>query len=75
LKVGEEFTPKVLKGKVWRWKSSNKSIATVDKNGKITAKKPGTVKITASDLLGFNKAITVTNNVLQTAYTGTALAV
>lgn len=27
------------------------------------------------NILGFNKAITVTNNVLQTAYTGTALAV
>ncbi len=65
LKVGEEFTPKVLKGKVWRWKSSNKSIATVTKKGKITAKKVGTVKITASDLLGFNKAtimVTVIDN-------------
>lgn len=64
LKVGEEFTPQVLKGKVWRWKSSNKSIATVDKHGKITAKKVGTVTITASDFFGFNKA-TITVNVID----------
>ena len=29
-----------------KFKSSNKSVATVDKAGKITAKKPGKVKIT-----------------------------
>lgn len=33
-------------GKV-TWKSSKKSVATVSKSGKITAKKPGTAKITA----------------------------
>ena len=32
------------------WKSSNKNIASVDKNGKITAKKKGTVTITATVL-------------------------
>ena len=30
------------------WKSSNKKIATVNKNGKVTAKKPGKVLITAN---------------------------
>ena len=30
------------------WTSSNKSVATIDKNGKITAKKKGTTKITGS---------------------------
>ncbi|MGN1166445.1 MAG: Ig-like domain-containing protein [Lachnospiraceae bacterium] len=30
------------------WKSSNKSVATVSKKGKVTAKKPGTAKITAT---------------------------
>ena len=32
------------------WKSSNKNIASVNKNGKITAKKKGTVTITATVL-------------------------
>lgn len=32
------------------WKSSNKKIATVDKNGKVTGKKAGSVKITATVL-------------------------
>ena len=31
------------------WKSSNEEIATVDKNGKVTAKKSGTVTITAEN--------------------------
>ena len=32
------------------WKSSNKKIATIDKNGKVTGKKAGSVKITATVL-------------------------
>lgn len=37
---------KGISGKV-TWKSSNKRVATVNKNGKVTAKKTGTAKITA----------------------------
>lgn len=59
LKVGESFTPTVLKGDVDRWVSANKGIATVDKiTGKIVAISPGTTTITASDFWYFgNKAI------------------
>lgn len=49
LKVGKTRKLKVKYAKgdsVKKWKSSNKKIATVSKKGKITAKKPGTVKIT-----------------------------
>lgn len=49
LTVGDTKTLKVttsLKGKV-SWKSSDKKIATVTSKGKVTAKKPGTAKITA----------------------------
>ncbi len=41
-----KFSPKNL-GKV-KWTSSNSKIATVSRNGLVTAKEPGTVKITAS---------------------------
>ena len=35
------------KGYVAIWQSSDKRIATVDKNGKVTAIRPGTITITA----------------------------
>ncbi len=41
------------------WKSSNEQIATVDEDGKITPKKSGTVKITATATDGSNKKSTV----------------
>ncbi|MDO5520513.1 MAG: InlB B-repeat-containing protein [bacterium] len=43
------------------YKSSNKKIATIDKNGKITAKKSGTVKVTAT--------ITINNHKKKLTYT------
>lgn len=63
LKVGEKFTPIVIKGKADRWVSSNKKIAKVDKKtGKITAVGVGTTTITASDFWYFgNKAIIKVN--------------
>lgn len=38
---------KLVSGKKVEWSSSNKRIATVSKSGKVTAKRKGTVKITA----------------------------
>lgn len=54
LKKGASFnlkakaTPKNLAKKGFVYKSSKKSVASVSKNGKITAKKNGTTKITVS---------------------------
>lgn len=59
LRVGETYTPVVIKGDADRWVSANKNIATVDKKtGKITAISVGTTTITASDFWYFgNKAV------------------
>lgn len=43
-----------------KWVSSNKSVATVSKTGKITAKAKGTAVITAKTGSGIKKSITVT---------------
>lgn len=42
------ITPKNATNKEVTWSSSNKNIATVDKNGKVVAKRRGTCKITVS---------------------------
>lgn len=42
------ITPKNATNKKVTWKSSNKNIATVDKNGKVVAKRRGTCRITVS---------------------------
>ena len=46
--VGEKYSLRLKGNAKANWKSSNRTIATVDKNGKISAKKPGKVTITAS---------------------------
>jgi hypothetical protein len=48
LAVGDTYSLKMNSQAICSWKSSNKSIATVDSNGKITAKKKGKVTITAT---------------------------
>ncbi len=66
LRVGETFTPTVIKGKVSRWKSSNSKIAKVNKKtGKITAIKPGIITITASDFWYFGNKATITIEVVS----------
>ena len=46
--ISLKWNGKALKAKSAKWKSSKKTVATVDKNGKVTAKKAGTAKITAT---------------------------
>lgn len=54
LNVGESaglsvtVLPELTTDKTVTWVSSNSDVATVDSNGKVTAKKPGTVEITAT---------------------------
>jgi len=54
------------------WASSNKNIATVDKNGKITARKAGTAKITVTTRDG-KKTATTTVTVRPVKVTGVKL--
>ena len=49
VKTGKTYTLKVHgTTRMPKWKSSNKKVATVSKTGKVTAKKAGTAKITAT---------------------------
>lgn len=71
LKVGKsktlkvKFKPSNASVKTLTWKSSNKNILTVNKKGKITAKKPGTATITATTTDGSKKKITVKIKVVK----------
>lgn len=48
LYVGQSTTLKLSGAKVKKWKSNDKNIATVNKNGKVVAKKKGTTTIVAT---------------------------
>ena len=50
------FTPKNVSNKDVEWESNNEKIATVDENGKVTAKKIGTALITVKAKEGNKKA-------------------
>ena len=71
LKVGKsktlkiKFTPSNASIRTLTWKSSNTKVLTVSKNGKITAKKPGTAKITATATDGSKKKVTVKIKVVK----------
>ena len=52
------FTPSGVINKTLTWSSSNTNVATVDQNGKITAKKVGTATITATATDGTNQKAT-----------------
>ena len=53
------ITPATADNTKVTWKSSNKKIATVNSKGKVTAKKKGTVKITATAKDGSKKKATI----------------
>ena len=63
------ITPKNATNKKVTWKSSNKNVATVDKNGKVVAKHRGTCRITvsATDGSGVNAVCKVTVKQLVTS--------
>lgn len=57
------ISPSNVTNKKITWKTSDKDIATVDSNGKITAKKVGSVEITASTSNGKTSSIKI--NVIE----------
>lgn len=63
LYVGQSTTLKLNGAKVKKWKSNNKNIATVNKNGKVVAKKKGTTTIVATTKNGktYKCKVTVKN--------------
>lgn len=80
IKVGESkiltvtITPNNSTDKTITWKSSNEKIATVSSIGKVIAKNPGTVEITATSSNGLSNAIKIVvkedkNNVIRTSTT------
>lgn len=80
IKVGESkiltvtIKPNNSTDKTITWKSSNEKIATVSSIGKVIAKNPGTVEITATSSNGLSNAIKIVvkedkNNVIRTSTT------
>ena len=71
--ITQGFTQKlsVTGGSVNSWSSKNKAIATVDKKGKVTAKKPGSTIITAT--LKTGKKLTCKVKVVANKYTDTKI--
>lgn len=63
LYVGQSTTLKLSGAKVKKWKSNDKNIATVNKNGKVVAKKRGTTTIVATTKNGktYKCKVTVKN--------------
>ena len=60
IKLNATVSPSNATNKEITWKSSDKSIATVDKNGNVKGLKEGTVTITATTKNGTTKSITIT---------------
>ena len=58
-KLTATITPDNATDKNITWKSSNESIATISSSGEVTAKKPGTINITASTVNGKNSTIKI----------------
>ena len=68
------ITPSNATGdKTVKWSSSNEAVATVDSNGKVTAKKAGTAVITATSSNGKSASCTVTVKQKEIAITGIGL--
>ncbi|MBR2778364.1 MAG: Ig-like domain-containing protein, partial [Prevotella sp.] len=59
LQLGYDLTPNSAKTTV-KWSSSKKAVASVDKNGLVTAKKTGTAKITVTTANKKKATITIT---------------
>lgn len=65
LELNVTVSPDDTSDKTLQWSSSNPSVATVDQNGKITALKAGSVKITASTVDGSGLKVTCDLTVKQ----------
>jgi uncharacterized protein YjdB len=66
-------TPSNVTNKTVSWKSSNTSVASVDQNGKVTAKAAGTANITATTTDGTNLSATCQVTVTPVLATGISL--
>lgn len=59
-KIIATITPQSVSNKTISWSSSNKDVATVDKNGVVYGKSQGKAEITATTNNGIEKTVTVT---------------